>query len=242
MTSRRRLIPYATVGVLALLTFGAALVGVLGSPSPQQISLQNAAERTAEAPSFSYTLDNQLEPLKPGQHSVSVLVRGVWQAPDQWRDRNNLDGASSVTTVTGSILHVSDDHGPSMMFQLPSSATESLTDPNSPVLSLPPIGLLFAATSVTRNGDLYSFVVPRLNVGVSGWVAYAPLSDATLPLALTVALNTRADVIVKNGYVVSLVFPNGIRPLRGEALRVADWHISNIGTAALGGMANQSDR
>jgi hypothetical protein len=32
---------------------------------------------------------------------------------------------------------------------------------------------------------------------------------------------------------VSLVFPNGIRPLRGAALRVADWHISNIGTATL---------
>jgi hypothetical protein len=41
------------VVALALLTLGAALVGVLGSPSPEQISLQTAAEQTAEAPSFS---------------------------------------------------------------------------------------------------------------------------------------------------------------------------------------------
>jgi len=225
------------VGFLALLALGAAVVGVLGSPSPEQISLQTAAERTAEAPSFSYTLHNQLEFSKPGLHSVSVVIHGVWETPDQWTDRNTQDGASSVTTVAGSILRVRDDQGLSITFRLPSSATESLTDPNSPVLSLPPLGLLLAATSVTRNGDVYSFVVPRLNVGVSGWVAYAPLSHATVLLALTVAFNTRADVVIKNGYVVSLAFPYGIRPLRGEALRVADWRISDIGTATLHGAA-----
>jgi hypothetical protein len=230
------MIPLVLIGVLVLLTVGAAAVGVIGSPSPAQISLQTAAERTAEAPDFSYTLYNQLKSSEPGLPAISVRVYGVWRAPDQWQVRNSLDGASSVTTVSGSILHVQDHHGPSLTFQLPSSsATESLMDPNSPVLSLPPLGLLFAATSVTRNGDVYSFVVPRLNVGMSGWVAYAPLSHATLPLALTVALKTRADVVIKNGYVVSLAFPHGIRPLRGGVLRLAEWHISDIGTATLHG-------
>ena len=107
--------------------------------------------------------------------------------------------------------------------------------PEQSCFSLPPLGLLSAATSVTHNGDVYSFVVPRLSVGLSGWVAYAPLSHATLPLALTMALNTRADVVIKDGYVVSLAFPDGIRPLRGEALRFADWRISDIGTATLHG-------
>lgn len=223
------------VGILALLAFGAALVGQLGSPSPELISLQAAAERTAEAPSFRYTLDNQLESSKAGRRPVSAVVYGVWQAPDRWRDRNNLAGASSVTTVTGSILQVSDGHGLTIRFRLPSDATESLTDPNSPVLSLPPLGLLFAATSVTRSGDVYSFVVPRLNVGLGGWVAYAPLSRATVPLALTMAFDTRADVVIKNGYVVSLAFPNGIRASRGDGLRVADWRISDVGTATLSG-------
>jgi hypothetical protein len=232
------MIPLVLIGVVVLLTLGAAVVGVLGSPSPEQISLQTAAERTAEAPDFSYTVYNQLKSSEPGVPTVSVRVYGVWRAPDQWQVRNALDGATSVITVSGSILHVQGDHGPSLTLRLPSSsATESLTDPNSPVLSLPPLGLLFAATSVTRNGDMYSFAVPRLNVGVSGWVAYAPLSRTTLPLALTVALNTRADVVIKNGYVVSLAFPHGIRPLRGGVLRLAVWHISDIGTAMLSGAA-----
>jgi hypothetical protein len=166
---------------------------------------------------------------------VSVVVNGVWEAPDQWTDRNTLGGASSVTTVSGSVLQVKDDQGLSISFRLPLSATESLTDPNSPVLSLPPLGLLLAATSVTRNGDAYSFVVPRLNVGVSGWVAYAPLSQTAVPLALTQAFNTRAVVVIKNEYVVSLAFPNGIRPLGGAPLRDAAWRISDIGTATLHG-------
>lgn len=237
MTSRRQLIPLAMLGILAFLTLGAALVGVLGSPSPEQISLQTAAEQTAEAPSFSYTLLNRLESSKSGLHGVSVVIHGIWKAPDRWTEKDTLDGASSVTTVAGSILQVKDNEGLTITFRLPSSATESLTDPNSPVLSLPPLGLLVAATSVTRNGDVYSFVVPRLNVGVSGWVAYAPLSHATVPLALTVAFNTRADVVIKSGYVVSLVFPNGIRPLRAEALRVADWRFSDFGTSTLHGAA-----
>lgn len=87
-------------------------------------------------------------------------------------------------------------------------ARPASTEPDArhlPVLSLPQLGLLPAARSVARNGDVYSFVVPRLNVGVSGWVASAPLSHATIPLALTVAFNTRVDVVIKNGYVVSLV-------------------------------------
>ena len=116
MVSRRSSIPLALVGLLALLMFGAALVGVLGSPSPEQISLQTAAERTAEAPSFSYTLDNQIKSSKPGLHSASVVISGVWQAPDRWRDRNTVNGASSVTTVTSSILEVNDGHGLSIAF------------------------------------------------------------------------------------------------------------------------------
>jgi hypothetical protein len=62
-----------------------------------------------------------------------------------------------------------------------------------PVLSLPPLGLFFTATSVRRHGDAYSFHVPRMNTGATGWVAYAPLSHASLPLSLVADLNTPAE-------------------------------------------------
>jgi hypothetical protein len=77
-----------------------------------------------------------------------------------------------------------------------------------------------------------------MNIGVTGWVAYAPLSHAPAPLELTEALNTRADVVIKNGYVTSLDFPDGVRPLRGGSFRDANWHISNIGDAILQSAAN----
>jgi hypothetical protein len=118
------------------------------------------------------------------------------------------------------------------------SADEPLTDPNSPVLSLPPLGLLSSATNVTRHGNVYSFEIPRLKIGVGGWVAYAPLSHAAVALPLAVAFNTSGRVVIKDGYVVSLSFPHGIQALHRGALRiVSDWHISQIGTATLNGKA-----
>jgi hypothetical protein len=233
MTTRRRTIPFAFVGVLALLTLGIALIGILDSPSPAQISLQIAAEQTAEAPSFSYTVDSQIVTSKLGPAVSLDRGHGIWHAPDRWQVRYDHDGVSSLTTVTGSLLQLRSGHGVSLKFQLPSlSADAPLMNPNSPVLSLPPLGLLSSATDVTHHGNSYSFDIPRLKTGVSGWVAYAPLSHATVALPLVVALNTPARVVIKGGYVVSLSFPHGIQPLHHGGLRlISDWHIFQIGTA-----------
>jgi hypothetical protein len=233
------MIPFAFVGVLALLALGIALVGIHDSPSPAQISLQIAAEQTAEAPSFSYTVDSQIVPSKFGPAVSLGRGHGMWQAPDRWQVRYDHNGVTSLTTVTGSLLQLHSGHGVSLKFQLPSlSADEPLTNPGSPVLSLPPLGLLSSATKVTHNGNSYSFEIPRLKTGVSGWVAYAPLSHATVALPLVVALNTPARVVIRGGYVVSLSFPHGIQPLHHGGLRiVSDWHIFQIGTATLTGAA-----
>ena len=226
------MIPMALVGLLALVALGAAIIGLLGSPSSAQISLQSAAMRTAEAANFDYTVGSQIDPVEANAPTTSVPFHGVWRAPDQWLVTNTGDGATSMTTVEGSTLRVSYGRHPALTFRFSTPGiTESMTDPDSPVLSVPPLGLLFAATDIKRTGDEYSFVIPRLNIGISGWVAYAPLSRATTPLLLTDAVNTRANAVIKNGYVASLVFPHGIRPLRGAALHFAGWHISNIGNA-----------
>jgi hypothetical protein len=232
VTGRRRMAPVALVGPLGLLTLAAAAIGVAGSPTPEQTSLENAALRTAEATSFSYSMGDQIASIRPGGRTTSAQLHGVWRAPDQWQVSNPAGGAASTTTVVGSTLHVSSGRFPPAVFQFSSPGlTESLTDPRSPVVSLPPLGLVFAATNITRTGDTYSFVVPVLNIGVTGWVAYAPLSQATTSLTLTRALNTRADVVIKNGYVTSFDFPDGIRPLRGGASHHANWQISRIGNA-----------
>jgi len=239
MITRRRTIPFALVGVLALLTLAVALVGIHDSPSPAQMSLQIAAEQTAEAPSFSYTLYSEIVPSKFGPALGLGRTYGVWRAPNRWQVRDDHDGTSSLTTVTGSLLHLYNGHGLSLTFRLPSlSADEPLTDPNSPVLSLPPLGLLSSAMNVTHQGNVYSFEIPRLKIGVDGWVAYAPLSHATAAFPLAVALNTPGRVVIKGGHVVSFSFPHGIQPLHRGGLRIVpDWHISQIGTATVNGKA-----
>jgi hypothetical protein len=238
MLARRRMVPFALVGVLVLLTLGVALVGIRDSPSPAQISLQIAAERTAEAPSFRYTLYSQTMSSKFGRALSLGRTYGVWRAPNRWLVRDDHDGISSLSTVTGSLLHVDNGDGLSLNFRIPLSADQPLTDPNSPLLSLPPLGMLASATNVTRNGNVYSFEIPRLETGLGGWVAYAPLSRATIALPLAVALNTPTRVVIKDGYVVSLSFPHGIQILHRGGLRIdSDWHISQIGTAMVNGKA-----
>jgi hypothetical protein len=86
---------------------------------------------------------------------------------------------------------------------------------------------------VTHHGDVYSFDIPRLNAGATGWVAYAPLSHATLSLSFVAAFNTPAEAVIKDGYVVSLVLPHGIHSIHGEQVTLAEWHIADIGTASL---------
>ena len=79
-----------------------------------------------------------------------------------------------MTIGVGSTFYVAGSQGPTLMFRLPEGPPDLFNDPDSPVLSLPPLGLLFSATDVTRHGNVYSFEVPRLYLSV-GWVAYAPL-------------------------------------------------------------------
>jgi hypothetical protein len=125
-------------------------------------------------------------------------------------------------------MTVSGSHGPSLVFQMPSGALTSFSDPNSPVLLLPPLGLLYSATHVIRTGDVYDFVVPHLFLA-SGWVAYAPLSQRILPLPLLAASNVRVEAVIRGGHVVTLGFPHGIHASHSRLTEIAKWHISDIG-------------
>jgi hypothetical protein len=127
-------------------------------------------------------------------------------------------------------MSVSGPDGQPFTIQLPSNALAAFSNPNDPVLSLPPLGLLYAATRVVRRGDTYHFDVPHLSLA-SGWVAYAPLSAATHPLPTLVAVNVHAEVVINGGHVTRLAFPRGIHTERLGQTEVASWRISHVGTA-----------
>jgi hypothetical protein len=221
------------VGALSALAVGAAVVSLITGPSPDQIALQAAAQQTAAAGNFSFTCSVEFR-LSPQFHLTAGTVRGqgTWQSPDRWRVTTVHAGSSSTTTGSGSTIHLSVSDGPSLTFRLPSDALNSFGDPDDSVFSLPPLGVVDAATDVVRHGDIYQFVVPRLSL-VSlgfGWVAYAPLSRTTLQVTPLVALNVHAEVVIKDGDVAMLTFPRGIHTTFHRETEWAVWHISHVGT------------
>jgi hypothetical protein len=219
------------MGVLVALALGAGAVSLITGPSQEQIDLQIAAQQTAAAQVFSFASSVELGPSGP-LSAISVRDDGVWQSPDRWRVVNMHNGSSTVTTGRGSTMSVSGSDGHSLTFQLPSDALTSFSDPNSPVVSLPPLGLLYSATHVIRTGDVYEFVVPHLYLA-SGWVAYAPLSQRILPLPLIVAHDVRAEAVIRGGYIVKLAFPHGIHASHSGLTEIAVWHISDISSRTL---------
>ena len=232
------------LGVLGALALGAAAVGLITGPSPDQMDLQIAAQQTGAAKDFSFAFSADLG----SSGSLSTLwVRddGVWESPDRWRAVTLGHGSSSVITGRGTTMSVSESGGVSLTFRLPSDALSSFSDPSSPVLLLPPLGLLYSATHITRTGDVYDFVVPHLSLA-SGWVAYAPLSQRFIPLPLIGADDVRAQALIKGSYVVSLGFPDGIHAdshLDGihadsRLNEIAVWHISEIGSASFSETGN----
>jgi len=224
---------------MAALLVVAGVVGLVSGPSQGQIALQTAAQQTAAAPDFSFW--SSIEVSLPGHRDTALGVRsaGVWDSPGRWRVTNTHDGATSVTTGDGSVMRVLGSGGPALTFELPSDALSAFSNPDSPVLLLPPLGVLDAATHVTRHGDVYDFEVPRL-VLANGWVAYAPLTRSPLQLPLIVERDVGAQAVISGGFVTALSFPSGIVTGRRGVTEVASWHISAIGggvSEAVGGSA-----
>jgi hypothetical protein len=232
---RRRAIPFVIVSALTVLALGAAVVSLAAGPSPDQIALQVAAQQTAAVGNFAFTYSLTLGP-PPRLHvrSSSVHGSGLWQSPDRWRATSVHAGASSTTTGRGSTMSVPGPDGHPLTTRLPSDALASFSNPNDPVLLLPPLGLLYAATDVVRHGDTYHFDVRRLTLA-SGWVAYAPLSGATLRLPTLAAFNVQVDVVVTDGRVTRLAFPRGIHTARVGETELAAWHIAGFKTTTLTG-------
>ena len=89
---------------------------------------------------------------------------------------------------------------------------------------LPPLGSLATAVDVVRRGEVYSFVIPNLDVPPET-IVYAPLSGARYVPPMMVAHNVPGVADVVDGYVIKCEFPNGVtvgrqhlRPVPGACL------------------------
>ena len=228
MARSSRAIPYLLLFLLAVLTGGAAVAGILATMTPAA-SLQAAANRTLNSPGFTFRLaPSDVIKARGSGRTITTSTYGVYQAPDRW----------NVVTISGSYRTSLTAIGPDVYRVIPYQRLIRLAQPSSispsygwvPILDTPPFDLLNTARNVTKHGDTYSFKVPSIPVPF-GWVAYAPLSGAiNYPPPLPSARDTPAVAVVHNGYLASIAFPDGIT--NGvEHVRPVKWIISDIGAA-----------
>jgi hypothetical protein len=232
VSASRRAVPYLLLG---LLTGGAIIglaLGLASAPTSGDLSLQSAAVITTQASSLRFTAV-----LPPAMATVAgkrvrlpgEQVSGLWQAPNRWQTkiRGGPNDGHSFTSV-GSHTYIKNPgqrlgrldsvpYGPSP-FDVPYG-----------FIGLPPLGGLATAVDVVRHGDVYSFVIPNLDVPPQT-IVYAPLSGAHYVPPVMVAHNVPGTADVVDGYVVKCEFPNGVT-LGKQHLRPASWRLSDFGTA-----------
>jgi hypothetical protein len=227
--NRRFYVPIVLVGLVALLALGSAGLGFRQAPSASELVLQSAVAQTIDAPNFVFHTSAY------GYSDAELTPRsntGIWEAPDRLTVVNRV--TRRTLTVVGSTIFLPMSHG---FVRLQESGV--LVDPfgsSSTWLAsqiLPPIGLLGTAKLVAVTGDAYRFTIPLIRME-SDWVAYAPLDPGAFapPPRGPLAYNTRAEAVVRNGYVVRLTFPDGIQGRKALVAPVT-WTLSNFGTAPL---------
>jgi hypothetical protein len=204
---------------------GAAVVGLVSSPSPSQLSLQAAFDNTAQAGGFRFDVTEILR--YPSR--ITVRYAGVWRSPDRLRLGPLPHSRSGVgLTVIGSSMFLPNVNGNTTRYRLNPPMADPFGSSDGPTaFALPPLGDVPSATHVAQNGDTYSFVVPRTQLSQE-WIAYAGGQAYISPGP--VARDVHVSVVVRNGYIVTIGYPNGVHDGQradGPAL----WRISDFGSA-----------
>ncbi len=161
---------------------------------------------------------------------AGVHVAGLWQAPNRWQTtiRGGPNDGLSFTSIGSDTYIKNPGQTPGRLDSVPYGS--SPFDVPYGFFGLPPLGGLTTAVDVVRRGDVYSFVIPDLDVPPQV-IVYAPLSGAQYVPPVMVAHNVSGVADVVGGYVVKYDFPHGVT-IGKQHLRPAAWSLSEFGTAA----------
>jgi hypothetical protein len=229
--TRRRALPLILLGALTLLTTGAAVVGAHLATSSDQLALQAALNNTMQAPNFRFIVSGAFRDGLGLNRGVTVRGVGTWQTPDRMRlNVNARDGGKTALTVIGASVYEQRGHGSIARARLTPPLSYPFVIGDEATFSLPPIGDTTYATNIERHGDTYSFMTSRVLLNY-GWVAYAPNSrHAYVPEGL-IHLNVLTNVVVRNGFIVSISCPRGIPDGEQQEELSATWRLSDFGHA-----------
>ena len=102
------------------------------------------------------------------------------------------------------------------------------------VAGLPPIGLLTNAKIEAVHGGTYICTIPSIPL-LPEVIVYAPVSREGVsgnPPAGSIARDTQARVVVRDGYVVRFALPNGITSGKSYVAPIS-WTLSDFGSALI---------
>jgi hypothetical protein len=223
----RSYLPVVLVGLLVLLALGAAVLGFRQTPSTSELVLQNAVGQTVDAPNFVF------HTAAYGYSDPELTLRsntGIWRAPDHLTVTNRV--THRTVTVIGSTIYLPTAHG-FVRLQERGVLADPFGDSSTWLASqvLPPIALLSTARIVAVRGVEYSVTIPVIQMA-SDWIAYAPLDPGAFapPPPGPLAYNTRASVLVHDGYVVRFTFPDGVSSAK-SLVAPETWTFSSFGSA-----------
>jgi hypothetical protein len=225
MSIWRRLLPWCLLGLLALVGVTAAIFGYEDRPTSES-ALAASAQRTMAASSFVFHAaaygysDPEL---------TSKTTLGVWQSPDRLKI-SNLELHRTLTFI-GSTAYVPARVGYTMLnYNL--FAGNPFDGRYAWVAGLPPIGLLTDVEIQAVHGDTYICTVPSVALPPRV-IVYAPVSRrgvTGVTPAGSVARDTQAWVVVRDGYVVRFTFPKGIESGKSYVAPIS-WTLTEFGSA-----------
>jgi len=98
-TPERRAVPPFLLGLLTLPTVAAAVAGIRFEPSPNQLALQAAFQKTSQADRFSYAISGTASG-QGSEQSQSFQAWGAWQSPDRLRlDPSPLPSKATMPSI-----------------------------------------------------------------------------------------------------------------------------------------------
>ncbi len=225
MGQKRRCIPFLLLVLVLLFAFGAAVLGQSNSPSSSsRTEIQAAAIQTMGASSFIFNTAayGYSDPQLTNHTNV-----GIWQSPNRLEVSSHFLNRTSV--FIGARAYVSARNGYTKLhynvFDL-----GPFTVPFAWVAGLLALRLLSNARTIAVHGSTYEATVPDIPMRSAG-TAYAPVGQTpSPPPAAPMAHNTPVDVVIRNGYVVRLTFPDGITNGKSYAAALS-WTLTRFGAA-----------
>ena len=115
-------------------------------------------------------------------------------------------------------------------FRFAPALSDPFTTAGGNTFSLQPLHDVTQATDIVRNGNTFTFTVPRGRFPQFAFSTGSGSNDAHFRPA-EAAINIPMKVTIIDGFIVAVFYPHGLPNKAGYLLHHATWHLSEFGSA-----------